>query len=78
MSACSGTVLPLSFTEKIRTLEGVSAVENANVKRLTYKQICNDVATTTDVTWKCDMKFATFSYKFSFILASRLVLLAVV
>ena len=34
MSACSGTVLPLSFTEEIRTLEGVSVAENANVKGL--------------------------------------------
>ena len=34
MSACSGTVLPLSFTEKIRTLEGFSEAENSNAKGL--------------------------------------------
>ena len=34
MSACSGTVLPLSFTEEVRTLEGVSVAQNANTKRL--------------------------------------------
>ena len=34
MSACSGTVLPLSFTEEIQTLEGVSIAENVNVKGL--------------------------------------------
>ena len=34
MSACSGTVLPLSFTEEIQTLEGVSVAENADAKEL--------------------------------------------
>ena len=34
MTACSGTVLPLSFTEEIQTLEGVSVAKNANVKGL--------------------------------------------
>ena len=34
VSACSGTVLPLSFTEEIRTPERVSVAENANVKGL--------------------------------------------
>ena len=34
MSACSGTVLPLSFTEEIQTPEGVSVAENENVKGL--------------------------------------------
>ena len=34
MSTCCRTVLPLSFTEEIRTLEGVSVAENANVKGL--------------------------------------------
>ena len=32
MSACSGTALPLSFSEVIRTTEGVSVAENVNVK----------------------------------------------
>ena len=32
------TVFPLSFTEEIRTLEGVSVAENANVKGLTPSQ----------------------------------------
>ena len=40
MSACSGTVLPLSFTEEIQTLEGVSAAENANVKGLSDVNLC--------------------------------------
>ena len=35
MSACSGTVLPLSFTEEIQTLEGVFVTENGNAKGLT-------------------------------------------
>ena len=34
MSACYGTVLPLPFTEEIRTLHGVSVAENANTKGL--------------------------------------------
>ena len=34
MSACSETVLPLSFTEEIRILAGVSVAENVNVKGL--------------------------------------------
>ena len=34
MSACCGTVLPLSFTEEIQTLEGVSIAENVNAKVL--------------------------------------------
>ena len=37
MSACTGTVLPLSFTEEIQTLEGVSVAENVNVKRLSQQ-----------------------------------------
>ena len=32
MSACSGTVLPLSFPEEIQTLERISIAENANAK----------------------------------------------
>ena len=32
MSAYSGTVVLLSFTEEIRTLEGDSVAENANAK----------------------------------------------
>ena len=41
MSACSGTVLPLSFTEEIQTLEGVSAAENANyAKGLSDVNLC--------------------------------------
>ena len=32
MSACTGTVLPLSFTEGIPTLEGVSEAENVSAK----------------------------------------------
>ena len=34
MSACSGTVLPLSFTEEIQTLEGICVAENADAKGL--------------------------------------------
>ena len=37
MSACCGTVLPLSFTEEIQTLEAVSVAENVNVKGLKQK-----------------------------------------
>ena len=35
VSACFGTVHPLSFTEGIQTLEGVSIAEDANAKGLT-------------------------------------------
>ena len=34
MSACFATVLPLSFTEEIQTLEGVSAAKNVNANGL--------------------------------------------
>ena len=37
MSACPGTVTPLSFTEEIRTLEGVSAAQNENAERLSHR-----------------------------------------
>ena len=38
MSACPGTVLPLSFTEDIQTPEGVSFAENAIVKWIMFQQ----------------------------------------
>ena len=38
---CSETVLPPSFTEEIRTLEGVSIAENANAKGQRSQQHCS-------------------------------------
>ena len=37
LSACSGIVLPLSFIEEIRTLEGVAVAENVNEIGLKYQ-----------------------------------------
>ena len=36
MCACSGTVLPLLFTEEIRTLDGVSVAENVNARGIKW------------------------------------------
>ena len=47
MSGCCGTV-PLSFTEEIRTLEGVSVAENANVKGLDSKFVMLGISCATE------------------------------
>ena len=54
ISACSGTCLPLSFTEEIETLEGVSLAENvkglSNVCMLfaVHKAVCIGLSFSSD------------------------------